>query len=116
MHRNGVLDVLGYGMPARLYDELQGVDLTADTGAFTGDALIVQVAKRPTLASELEALRDRLEAGGARCRTEVLREPPGATFGSAQFVATTGNLNVRTDVMAPLSASLGRLTAGWAAS
>jgi hypothetical protein len=116
LRRDGVLDVLGYGLPLALYDELQGVDLAADLGAFTGDALVVQVAKRPTLAKDLEALRDRVETGGGRCATEIVREPGGSTFGSASFVATTSNVNIRTDVMAPVVAELGRLTAAWAAS
>jgi pimeloyl-ACP methyl ester carboxylesterase len=114
MHRDGVLDVLGYGLPAALYDALQDVDLTADTGSFDGDALIVQVAKRPALAKDLEALRDRLEAGGGAVRTEVLREPAGSTFGSASFVATTKDVNVRTDVMEPVVGDLGRIVTGWA--
>ena len=116
MHRDGVLDVLGYGLPAALYDALQHVDLATDMGSFAGGALIVQVAKRPTLAKELEALRDRLEAGGGRCRAEILREPAGSTFGGASFVATTRDVNVRTDVMEPVVADLGRLTVDWAAS
>jgi hypothetical protein len=92
---------------------VQDVDLTADMGSFAGDALIVQVAKRPTLSKELEALRDRVVAGGASCRTEVLREPAGSTFGGASFVATTRDVNVRTDVMEPVVAELGRLTVEW---
>lgn len=114
MHRDGVLDVLGYGLPAALFDAVQDVDLTADAGSFAGDALIVQVAKRPTFAKELEALRDRLAAGGGAVRTQILREPAGSTFGSAQFVATTHNVQVRTDVMAPMVADLAQLTAAWA--
>ena len=116
MRRDGLLDVLGYGLPAALHDALQDVDLTADAGAFRGDALIVQIAKRPTLAKELEALRDRLASGGGAIRTEILREPGGSTFGSASFVATTTDVNVRTDVMEPVVAELGRLTAAWVSS
>jgi pimeloyl-ACP methyl ester carboxylesterase len=114
MRRDGVLDVLGYGLPAALYEELQGVDLTVDTRSFDGEALIVQVAKRPALAKELEMLRDRLEAGGGAVRTEVLREPAGSTFGSASFVATTQDVNVRTDVMEPVVVDLGRIVTDWA--
>ena len=113
MRRNGVLDVLGYGLPATLHDALQEIDLAGDMGSFAGDSLVVQVAKRPTLAKDLEALRDRLAAAG-RCRAEVIREPAGSTFGSASFVATTGELHVRTDVMEPVVAELGRLIVGWA--
>jgi len=114
MRRDGVLDVLGYGLPAALYEELQGVDLIVDTRSFDGEALIVQVAKRPALAKELEMLRDRLEAGGGAVRTEVLREPAGSTFGSASFVATTQDVNVRTDVMEPVVVDLGRIVTDWA--
>ena len=114
LHREGVLDVLGYGLPATLVDGLREVDLGADTGSFGGEALIVQVAKRPALAKDLETLRDCLEAGGGTVRTEVLREPAGSTFGSASFVATTKDLNVRTDVMEPVVADLGRIVAEWA--
>jgi pimeloyl-ACP methyl ester carboxylesterase len=113
MHRDGVLDVLGYGLPAALYDALQGQDLTSDTGSFDGGSLIVQVAKRPTLAKDLEALRERLAGGGGPVRTEVVREPAGSTFGSASFVATTQDVNVRTDVMEPVVAELGRIVSGW---
>ncbi len=114
LHRDGVLDVLGYALPAALVDALQEVDLAADAGSFGGEALIVQVAKRPALSKDLEALRDRLEAGGGAVRTEVLREPAGSTFGSASFVATTKDMNVRTDVMEPVVADLGRIVAEWA--
>ena len=116
MHREGALDVLGYGLPAALHDAVQARDLAADLGSFAGAALLVQVAKRPTLARDLEALRDRLAAGGGAVRTEILREPAGSSFGSAQFVATTQNVHVRTDVMAPLVADLGRRAAEWAAA
>jgi pimeloyl-ACP methyl ester carboxylesterase len=115
LHTDGVLDVLGYGLPASLYDALQDVDLTDDMGSFAADALIVQVAKRPTIAKELEALRDRLKAGGGSVRTEVLREPAGSTYGSASFVATAQDVGVRTDVMEPVVADLARLSAGWVA-
>jgi pimeloyl-ACP methyl ester carboxylesterase len=113
MHRDGVLDVLGYALPATLYDALQDVDLAGDAGSFDGDALIVQVAKRPTLAKDLEALRDRIVAGGGAVRVEVLREPAGSTFGGASFVATTQDVNVRTDVMEPVVADLGRIVTEW---
>jgi hypothetical protein len=115
LHTDGVLDVLGYGLPASLYDALQDVDLTDDMGSFAADALIVQVAKRPTIAKELEALRDRLKAGGGSVRTGVLREPAGSTYGSASFVATAQDVGVRTDVMEPVVADLARLAAGWVA-
>lgn len=114
MRRDGVLDVLGYGLPAGLHAAVQEVDLAAGPGSFAGDALLVQVAKRPTLTKELEALRAGLAAGGAGVRTEILREPAGSTFGSASFVATTQDVNVRTDVMEPVVEELGRLTAAWA--
>ena len=115
MRRTGVLDVLGYGLPATLHDALQEIDLAGDMGSFAGDSFVVQVAKRPGLARDLEVLRDRLAGGGhRRCRAEVIREPAGSTFGSASFVATTGDLHVRTDVMEPLVAELGRLIVGWA--
>jgi dienelactone hydrolase len=114
LRRDGVLDVLGYGLPLTLYDALQDVDLTADLGSFGGDALVVQIAKRPTLAKDLEGLRDRVDAGAGRCETEVVREPGGSTFGSASFVATTSNVNIRTDVMAPVVAAIAQRTAVWA--
>jgi hypothetical protein len=114
LRRDGVLDVLGYGLPVKLYDALQDVDLAADLGAFEGDALVVQVAKRPALAKDLAMVRDRIEAGGGRCAVEVLREPAGSTFGSASFVAATSNVNVRVDVMAPVVAELARRTVVWA--
>jgi len=114
MHRDGALDVLGYAMPAALYDGLASVDLTQDIGSFTGDALLVQVAKRPALAKDLGSLRDRLVASGGACETRIVREPAGSTFGSASFVATTADLTVRTDVMEPVVDELGRLAAAWA--
>jgi pimeloyl-ACP methyl ester carboxylesterase len=114
LHRDGVVDVLGYALPAALVDALQEIDLAVDSGSFSGEAVIVQVAKRPALAKDLVALHDRLEAGGGTVRTEVLREPAGSTFGSASFVATTRDVNVRTDVMEPVVTDLGRILAEWA--
>jgi pimeloyl-ACP methyl ester carboxylesterase len=116
MHRDGLLDVLGYGLPAVLHDALQGEDLTSDMGSFDGGSLIVQVAKRPTLARDLEALRDRLAAAGGPVRIEVVREPAGSSFGSASFVATSQDVNVRTDVMEPVVVELGRIVTEWVAS
>jgi pimeloyl-ACP methyl ester carboxylesterase len=113
MHRDGALDVLGYAMPAALYDGLGLVDLTQDMGSFAGDALLVQVAKRPTLAKDLGTFRDLVAANGGACETRLVREPAGSTFGSASFVATTADINVRTDVMEPVVDELGRLAAAW---
>ncbi len=116
MRRDGMLDVLGYGLPAALYDGLREVDLSKDMRTFAGDVLLVQVAKRPTLARDYEAFRDTVVAGGGRCATQIIREPAGSTFGSASFVATGHDVNIRADVMEPVVGELGAMAAGWVAS
>ncbi len=113
MRRDGMLDVLGYGLPSSLYEGLGEVDISTSMESFAGDVLLVQVAKRPTLAREYETFRDLIQAGGGRCRAQVLREPSGSTFGSASFVATGHDINTRTDVMEPLVGELGGIAAGW---
>jgi pimeloyl-ACP methyl ester carboxylesterase len=113
MRRAGALDVLGYELPAHLHDDVSAVDLTG-AGGFAGDALVVQVAKRSAVAPEIEALAERIVSRGGRCRVERLREPGGSTFGSAAFVATPSDPNVRVDVMEPLHDELARIVAGWA--
>jgi hypothetical protein len=113
MRRDGALDVLGYAMPAALYDGLATVDLTEDIGSFAGDTLLVQVAKRPALAKDLGSFRDLIVANGGACATQLVREPAGSTFGSASFVATAADVNVRTDVMEPVVDELGRLATAW---
>lgn len=114
MRRDGVLDVLGYALPSRLFEDLSAIDLRETPP--TADTLLVQVAKRNGLSRELGAFRDAVIGAGGRCRVEQVREPAGSQFGSASFVATTKDVNVRTDVMEPVVEGLGALTTSWVTS
>jgi len=114
LRRDGVLDVLGYALPAHLFEGLGDISLQLDPPA--ADTLIVQITKRTGLAKEYSGLRDGVSATGARCRVEQVREPAGSQFGSASFVATTKDVNVRTDVMEPVVDELARIASDWVRS
>jgi len=113
LREEGILDVLGHPIHRQLYDELEPVDLSTDVGAFAGRALLVQVGKRPSIRKEYEAFADRVRAAGGRCDVEFVKEPPGATFGSAAFVST-GDPMARVDVQVPILERLAELSGGWA--
>ena len=112
LRSEGVLDVLGHPIHRRLYEELEPVDLAADVGAFTGRAMLVQVSKRPSIRRVYEAFADTVRRAGGECRIEFVKEPPGATFGSAAFVST-GDPMARVDVQVPILERLGELVATW---
>ncbi|MGQ0669174.1 MAG: serine aminopeptidase domain-containing protein [Actinomycetota bacterium] len=112
LQRTGMVDVLGHPIYRRLFDALTEADLTKDMGAFRGEALLFQISKRPTVDPGLTSLRDRIRGQGGRCEIEFVKEPPGAMFGSAAFVGSTGSTS-RVDVQAPIVEELSRMAEGW---
>ncbi|MBI4259820.1 MAG: alpha/beta hydrolase [Actinobacteria bacterium] len=112
LDREGVLDVLGYAVHRGLYRDLEGVDLTADLGAFAGPALLLHVAKRPGPPKDLLALAERIGQAGGECEVAFVREPPGAVFGSAAFVSTNDPM-ARVDVSEPMVEEIASRTVAW---
>lgn len=112
LERDGVLDVLGYPVYRHLVEALSPVDLTADVGAFAGDALVLQISKRPSAHRDLAALRDRVLAGGGRCRIEFVPEPRGTSLGAPGFMSVDDPL-ARVDVQAPMVDGILRFVEEW---
>jgi pimeloyl-ACP methyl ester carboxylesterase len=108
----GMVDVLGFPVYRKLYDSLDGLDLSRDLTGFGGHAMVAQVSKRSGIGKDTQALADRLQAAGATVRIEALREPAGTTFGGVAYVST-GDPMTREDVQAGLVRDLSNLTADW---
>lgn len=112
LRRDGMIDVLGNPIHRHLFEALADVDLSADVGAFSGDALLMQVSKGSAALPEYESFRSLVEEGGGTCRIELVREPPGARFGGPAYV-TVNDTNVRVDVQAPIATEICRLAKEW---
>jgi pimeloyl-ACP methyl ester carboxylesterase len=112
---SGMVDVLGFPVYRTLYGSLGDHDLSKDLAGFTGDALLLQVSKRSGIGKDIQALADRLQAGGATVRVEALREPAGTTFGGVAYVST-GDPMTREDVQADLVAGISKAAADWMAA
>jgi pimeloyl-ACP methyl ester carboxylesterase len=112
LHQGGTLDLLGYELHGHLYDALADVDLTKDVGRFSGEALVVQVTKRPTPSRPVEAFAKQVEGNGGRCRLEIVKEPRGVTIGGPAFVNKTDR-NVREDLQEPVVEEISNLLEEW---
>lgn len=77
VERDGMLDVHGYGFHRALLESSRGTTLAAVTGAWTGQALLVQVQQRRALAPAHEQFTAALRERGATVTTALLNEEPG---------------------------------------
>jgi pimeloyl-ACP methyl ester carboxylesterase len=112
LDEGGVLDLSGYALHGHLFNDLAGIDLASDMGAFSGSALSIQVTKRSSPSRDAESFAKQVEQRGGRCRLEVLKEPPGVNIGGPAFVSRSDK-KVREDLQEPLVADIEKLVEEW---
>lgn len=112
MRRTGAVEAIGYSLNRDLFEPLLDVDLTADMGAYRGDALILQVQKGSSIPRPVQALSRRIGLGGGRCTVELLEEAVGTRFGYVPFVSAT-DPTVRVDVQLPTTELIAATVRRW---
>lgn len=113
VERDGVLDVLGQPIHRRLFEELLETDVTAEVASYAGDALVCQISKTSTLGRPVQELASGMQAAGGRCRTAVLREPVGGSFGHSSQVRAASEVALK-EVLIPLEEELAETAVSWA--
>jgi pimeloyl-ACP methyl ester carboxylesterase len=74
LDRNARIDVDGYAVTARLYEELSAIALGGQTRRFRGALLIVQVSPAAALNAPLRRFAEAVPT--ARVETVAVRDPP----------------------------------------
>lgn len=115
MRATGTVDVVGYGLSARCFDELSTLDLPARVGTYEGDALIMAIQKRERKRRELQVLVRAYLKSGARADFENVLEQtfwndPGNPF--RELASWRGHEKLFDRSIDWLDARQGRIEAG----
>jgi pimeloyl-ACP methyl ester carboxylesterase len=111
LRERGVLDLQGFPVGRRLFDEMSAVRLVSELRRFRGSSLAVHVARGMTARGQLEPFVDRLRELGGDCTVELISDPDAPMFGQQRY--RLNGAGRKTDRQGPLSAALIELTVGW---
>jgi pimeloyl-ACP methyl ester carboxylesterase len=114
LRAEGVLEVQGFPLNERTYDEVSALDLRKTLGVFRGISLVVQISKTDRPRGELTALAERLTALGGEAHLEVLQDAHANEFGGHRFRGV-GN-GTKIDILSTLAGALVDTTMRWCAT
>ncbi|HEV8421389.1 MAG TPA: alpha/beta hydrolase [Actinomycetota bacterium] len=108
---DGVLDVQGFPVTARAFDEISALSLVKVMEGFRSDALVLQVSRSPHPNAGLQRLADRINRLGGSATLDIVTDPEAPRFGLPRFLPT--GEGDKTDRQARLSATLIERTVAW---
>jgi pimeloyl-ACP methyl ester carboxylesterase len=111
----GWTDVAGFVLTDQTRREIEAIDLARDVGSFRGEALIGAASRGGSGGPRAAAVTRHLQALGASCATEVIRDPTGPLLGQFHFKTRADDPHVEVDSQLELFKRLAESTAGWAA-
>jgi uncharacterized protein len=101
---DGVLDVQGFPLPRRAFDQLSAFDLCRELSGYSGRVTVVQLSRSATPRRQLERLVQRFSDLGAAGSLDVLAHPEAPVFGQQRFRVSPDG--VKRDTQAALSEAL----------
>ncbi len=111
LDEQGLLEVDGFPLTRRAFDEISLLDVAKQLSRFTGDALVVQVSRSPRPSPGLRRLLARFGDLGASAKLEVVADPEATRFGLPRY-RLTGDAS-KVDTQERLSATLIERTVAW---
>jgi hypothetical protein len=98
MQRDGRVDILGYPLYQRLYEDGRGPalhELLASTGP--RPALVVQMGQRMTVRPDLARLKQAIEMAGGECDVRIIRDEPAWMFAGHRMKSADKLVKVTAD-------------------
>ena len=111
LDEQGLLEVDGFPLTRRAFDEISLLDVAKQLSRFTGEALVVQVSRSPRPSPGLRRLLARFGDLGASAKLEVVADPEATRFGLPRY-RLTGDAS-KVDTQERLSATLIERTVAW---
>jgi pimeloyl-ACP methyl ester carboxylesterase len=108
---DGVLDVQGFPVTRRAFEEISLLSLASRLERFRGNALVVQVSRGGRTNPGLERLVGRLRELGGDVTFDVVTDPEASRFGLPRYLPT--GEGDKDDRQGPLSANLIERTMAW---
>jgi pimeloyl-ACP methyl ester carboxylesterase len=112
LRERGVLDLQGFPVGRRLFEEVSAIRLVSELRRFGGSSLVVEVTRGTSPSRRLEPLVNRLRELGGDSRLELVTDPDAPMFGQQRY--RLNGAGHKTDRQGPLSAALIECTVGWA--
>lgn len=109
--QDGVLDVQGFPITTRAFDEISELSLVKGMERFRGDALVLQVSRSPHPNAGLQRLVDRIDELGGSATLDIVIDPEAPRFGLPRYLPT--GQGDKADRQARLSATLIERTVAW---
>lgn len=107
----GMLDVQGFPLTRRMFDELSELDLPGHLEAFSGRSLVLQVSRGSEPRTELMRLVARLRELGGTSELGVVADERANTFGEPRYRPVGGG--TKADVQGSLGEALLARTFAW---
>jgi pimeloyl-ACP methyl ester carboxylesterase len=112
LNEKGWVDVQGFRLSRRAYEEVSAVDLRRELSRFRGACLIASLSKSGEMRPDIAKLVAHLTSLGADCKVEPVQHRLVAEFGQRHY-ADAGE-STKIDVQLELSTMLAEVAVPWA--
>jgi pimeloyl-ACP methyl ester carboxylesterase len=107
----GLLDVQGFPVTSRAFDEISALSLVKAVERSRSDALVLQVSRSPHPNAGLQRLVDRINQLGGSATLDIVTDPEAPRFGLPRYLPT--GEGAKTDRQARLCAALVERSVAW---
>jgi hypothetical protein len=111
LEERGLLEVEGYPLGRRVFDEVSSLNLLQALDRFDGEALILQVSATPGVRPDLDRMAGRIRSLGGAVRLETLEHPEARMFARQRYLGTEGGRKI--DTQASVSRAVVERTVAW---